>query len=220
MTTSGEPKKRDETIVLLHGFAAHWTLMSKLDRHFQSQGFDTINWGYNSWFRPIDFHAGRLAERLHQLEESKDVRSIHFVTHSMGCIVTRAALLKQRPSVPGRWVQLAPPNRGSHVANSIPRFIRSRMKPIEELRAKPDSYVNRLPMPQGIDIAIIEATRDYIVANALTRVEEEKDRIVVPGLHSQMLFRQDVALQTQHFLEHGRFDTNREATDPTAANPE
>ena len=73
------------------------------------------------------------------------------------------------------------------------------------MQAKSDSYVNSLSIPQDMDIAIIEATMDYIVAGSLTHIAEEKDRLVVPGLHSQMLFREDVAQESIHFLEHGRF---------------
>ena len=179
--------------------------MKRLERSFQSEGYGTLNWGYNSWFRPIDYHANRLRERVQSLDKDEQVESIHFVTHSMGCIVTRAALEKMLPTKMGRWVMLAPPHKGSYVANWCPRIVRSVLTPVEELRATEDSYVNQLPVPQDVDIAVVQATLDYIVAESLTRVENEKDRIVVPGLHSQMLFRQDVAEQSLHFLEHGRF---------------
>lgn len=192
-------------VVLLHGFAAHRALMKRLDGSFQAAGYRTSNWGYNSLFRPIDFHASRLAEHITKLDADSGVSSIHFVTHSMGCIVTRAALGKARPTKMGRWVMLAPPNRGSYVANAFPRFVRAVLTPVEELRAAEGSYVNELPVPEDIDMAIIQATQDFIVAESLTRLDNEADRIVVPGLHSQMLFRRDVAEQSLHFLEHGRF---------------
>ena len=109
---------------------------------------------------------------------------------------------------------LAPPNRGSFVANSVPRFVKKIVKPIEELQAREESYVNQLPVPSGIDIAVVQATADYIVDESLTRIPEENARIVFPGLHSQLLFRKDVAQQSLHFLHHGRFSEN---VDPTAS---
>lgn len=196
------------TIVLLHGFAAHWTLMTRLQRHFHTAGHRTVNWGYASWFKPIEYHADRLQQRLAELDRDDSVHAIDFVTHSMGCIVTRAALLRRMPAKAGRWVQLAPPNRGSHVANRFPRFIKSRLKPIEQLQSTNDSYVNRLPVPDNIEIAIVLASQDFIVHESLTGLEQEKDRLTVPGLHSQMLFRDDVAKQSLHFLRHGKFAPN------------
>ena len=211
-------------VVLLHGFAAHWRLMRPLEDHLSNAGYATTNWGYNSWFKPIEHHASRLRQHLTQLQQDESIASIDFVTHSMGCIVTRAALANQLPSKCRRWVMLAPPNKGSYVANWIPKFMKSWMKPLDELQAKETSYVNQLKMPSEIEIAVVEATLDYIVARELTKIDEEKDRLVVPGLHSQVLFRRDVATQTTHFLQHGRFaasiaehggrDQSRFATQP------
>lgn len=195
----------NQTIVLLHGFAAHWTLMTPLAVQFKKAGYRTVNWGYKSWFQPIEFHANRLGDQLAELDADSGVESIHFVTHSMGCIVARAALAKNLPAKSGRWVMLAPPNRGSFLANSVPNFIKRRMRPIHELQATEDSYVNQLPMPARIETGVIQAAFDYIVAESLTHIPEERDRFVVPGLHSQMLFRHDVAQQTMCFLESGRF---------------
>ena len=80
------------------------------------------------------------------------------------------------------------------------------MKPLRELRTSDDSYVNNLAVPQGLDIAVVEASKDFIVDVDSTRIPEERDRYVVPTLHSTMLFRPDVARQSLHFLEHGHFD--------------
>lgn len=192
-------------IVLLHGFAAHRALMAKLSRRFRAAGYATTNWGYNSWFKPIEFHAAQLREKIAELDADTTIKSIHFVTHSMGCIVTRAALATGLPKKSGRWVMLAPPNKGSFVANRAPRFVKSWFVPVDELQATEGSYVNQLPVPTEIDIAVVQATKDFIVAESLTRIDQEKDRLTVPGLHSQLLFREDVAKQSLHFLEHGRF---------------
>ena len=198
-------------VVLLHGFGAHRLLMSRIAASFRRAGHATLNWGYRSWFKPIEYHSERLAERLRQLDEDASVTRIDFVTHSMGCIVTRAALLKQLPKKHGRWVMLAPPNRGSIVANRFAPTVGWLLQPVKELQAKEDSYVNRLAVPSNIEIAVIQAKLDYIVSEPCTRIQEERDRFVVPGLHSAMLLRKDVARQALHFLEHGCFDASLKA---------
>lgn len=197
-------------VILLHGFAAHWLLMTRLQKHVERAGHRTLNWGYNSWFQSIEHHAEQLQRQLATLDADENVKTIDFVTHSMGCIVTRAALNKFMPNKTGRWVMLAPPNQGSLVANSVPRFIKRVMKPIDELQAKQDSYVNQLPVPQDIEIAIVQATADYIVSAPLTQIPEENARIEFSGLHSQLLFRKDVWRQSLHFLYHGRFSENQD----------
>ena len=201
--------KTRQIVVLLHGFAAHRSLMTPLAKRFRGAGYETINWGYNSWFKPIDFHAERLSQCVRLLDSEEDVAAIHFVTHSMGCIVARAALASSLPSKTGRWVMLAPPNKGSFIANSVPTVLKKWMKPIDQLQAKSDSYVNQLPMPQDVETGIVQATLDFIVAEPLTYLDVEQDRLVVPGLHSQLLFRDDVARNAKHFLEFGQFETHR-----------
>ena len=198
-------KQPERVIVLLHGFAAHWLLMTRLEKHCRVAGHRTLNWGYSSWFRPIEYHAERLQKTLRQLDEDASIQTIDLVTHSMGCIVTRAALQAERPSKLGRWVMLAPPNRGSAVANAFPTRVKRILKPIDQLQAKEDSFVNRLPAPQGIDFAIIQARGDYIVDQSSTLLPNYKAKLAFPGLHSQLLFRQDVGQQTLHFLHHGEF---------------
>lgn len=192
-------------IVLLHGFAAHRFLMRRLEKSFRAANQNTLNWGYRSLFRPIEFHGQRLANVLRQLDDDESVTTIDFVTHSMGSIVTRAALSIHRPQKCGRWVMLAPPNNGSFVADRIPRIVRRVLPPLQELMTDDDSYVNQLPVPTGVDIAVIQALGDFVVNENNTRIEQEKDRFVVPGLHSAMLLRDDVSQQSLYFLEHGHF---------------
>lgn len=205
--------KPTRVIVLIHGFAAHWRWMVRLERYFREAGYRTVNWGYSSWFRPIEVHSLQLVETLKQLDADENVSVIDFVTHSMGCIVTRAALLQYRPRKCGRWVMLAPPNQGSRMANRLNPVVGWLMKPIRELCVNEDSYVKKLSVPAGLEIAVVEATRDFIVDASSTRIPEEKDRIVVQALHSTMLLRQEVAEQCLHFLENGWFD--KEVSRPT-----
>ena len=200
------PEVSTPLIILLHGFAAHWLLMKPLERAFRQDGYQTKNWGYSSWFKSIDHHGQQLADLLRTMDENEKITEIHFVTHSMGCIVTRAAIQKFRPRKIGRWVMLAPPNRGTPVANRLAGATSWLFKPIGELQASPDSFVNQIPIPAEIDIAVVQATRDFIVTEPYTQIDEEKDRYVVPGLHSAMLFRKDVAQQSLHFIQHGSFD--------------
>lgn len=199
-------KVKKTMVVFVHGFLAHRWWMNRLERSFQQAGYATLNWGYKSWFQPIESHGRRLAKCLRELDADPAIEQIHFVTHSMGCIVTRSAMLKFRPEKHGRWVMLAPPNQGSVMADRLAPPLGWLMKPLAELRTREDSYVNQLEPPRNIEFSVVEAQRDYIVRGSLTHLRQEKAHLVVPGLHSAILLRQDVAEQSRHFLEHGCFE--------------
>ena len=93
--------------------------MALLEKRLVERGFRTINWSYPSYFRSIDAHAARLCERLDRLENNQTIDTIHFVGHSMGSIVCRAAILAREATSQkfGRFVMLAPPNQGSEVVD-------------------------------------------------------------------------------------------------------
>ncbi len=63
-----------------------WPLASRL----RANGFRVLNWNYLSLFAAIETHANRLCDFL-ATQLSLEPR-FHIVAHSMGSIVTRAAL--------------------------------------------------------------------------------------------------------------------------------
>ena len=77
--------------------------------------------------------------------------------------------------------------------------------PVAELSTTEDSLVNSLPMPQGVEIGVIAAGRDAIIAPESTRPEAPHDHATVHCLHSSLLFRQDAAELVAAFLRDGRF---------------
>ncbi len=78
-----------------------------------------INWVYPSRDKLIEEHAADLVAKLREVADEYPGEPIHFVTHSMGGLVVRAAA--NHPECPrearqGRAVLLAPPNRGAAFA--------------------------------------------------------------------------------------------------------
>ena len=60
-------------------------------------------------------------------------------------------------------------------------------------------------MPQGIEIGVIAAGRDAIIAPESTRPEAPHDHTTVHCLHSSLLHRRDAAELVAAFLRDGRF---------------
>jgi pimeloyl-ACP methyl ester carboxylesterase len=200
----------DEIVVLVHGIAAPGFVMRPLGRRLRRAGFATEIWTYPSLFGSIERHGAKLRERLQAFDADTHVSRIHLATHSMGSIVARQAMLAARPRKMGRWVMLAPPNRGSAVASILGPRLRWCFPTIDQLADRPDSFVNRLAEPQQLEIGIIAAQADLQVAVASTCLACQRDHIVIGGLHSQMLLKSSVAGEIVEFLRQGRFtDANR-----------
>ncbi len=56
-----------------------------------------------------------------------------------------------------------------------------------------------LPPPAKLEIGIIAARNDYLVAEPRTHLPTEKEHIVLPGMHTSLLWRQETAEQVAAF---------------------
>ena len=194
-----------QCVALVHGFFAHSLMLTLLARRLRRHGYGTAPWGYRNMCCSLLVHADRFAAELRALDAEPTIDTLHLVTHSMGCIIARAALDRFRPTKLGRFVMLAPPNRGSFVATAAKGIFGRMFLPLEELSTTEDSLVNSLPMPQGIKIGVIAAGRDAIIAPESTRPKAPHDHTTVHCLHSSLLFRRDAAELVAAFLREGRF---------------
>jgi pimeloyl-ACP methyl ester carboxylesterase len=192
-------------VVLVHGLGAHRMVMAPLVRHLRGRFGRVWNWGYSSLWSRIEQHGERLARALVRLDEDPTVAGFHLVTHSMGGIVARLALAERIPAKLGKIVMLAPPNRGSHMARKFAPWLGRICPPLVQLSDERDSYVVSLPPPQGVPIGVIAATSDLLVAEAATHLPTERDHVVLPGMHTTLVWRRETAMHVVHFLEHGHF---------------
>jgi len=199
------PAQSSHALVLIHGLGAHWLLMSPLARRLQKQFGRIINWSYSSLWSPIERHCQQVSEQLQQLDDDPKVERIHLITHSMGGIVARLTLASRIPTKMGRMVMLAPPNTGSHVARSLAPVLGRICPPLIQLSDAQRSFVASLPPPSQIEIGIIAARNDFLVAEPRTHLPTEKEHIILPGMHSSLVWRQETAEQVAEFLTSGRF---------------
>ena len=192
-------------VLLIHGLAAHRLVMQRLWWELRSPRMSVENWGYPSIRKSIPELARLLRGRLDELETDADVDTIHLVTHSMGCIIGRCALLEHPSAKVRRWVMLAPPNRGSHTARTLAPWLGWFCKPLHELADTPHSFVNQLGVPENVEIGVIAASSDFVVAASSTHLPGQQDWCVLEGLHSGLLWRRETAEAVRRFLETGRF---------------
>ena len=192
-------------MAMVHGFLANRMMLAVLAHRIRRCGYRTEPWGYRNMCCSLLVHADRFAGFLRNLDADPSIDTLHLVTHSMGCIVTRAALDRFRPTKLGRFVMLAPPNRGSFVATAAAGTFGRIFRPVAELSTAEDSLVNSLPTPQDVAIGVIAAGRDAIIAPSSTRPDAPHDHATVHCLHSSLLFRRDAAELVTAFLRDGRF---------------
>lgn len=190
---------------LVHGFLANSAMLALLGHRLSRRGYLPRPWGYWNMLCSIRVHADRYAAELERLDDDPTIDTLHLVTHSMGGIVARAALERYRPRKLGRFVMLAPPNRGSFVARAAAGALGGVVKPVAELSTAPDSLVNMLGMPEGVDVGVIAAEHDALVTAESTHPGVVHDHVTLPCLHSSLLFRRDAADLVAAFLASGSF---------------
>src|SRR5207244_5119712 len=154
---------QEDTVVLVHGLAAIPFVMAPLAKSLQSHFQRVVNWGYTSLWSRIERHGSELAELLRSLDREERQGRIHLIGHSMGGIIGRLALAEYLPRRIGRFIMLAPPNRGSHVARRLAPFLGRICPPLNQLADHDASFVCTLPQPSVQELGIIAAQGDFMV---------------------------------------------------------
>lgn len=206
-----------ELVVMTHGIASTRLLLAPLAARLRRAGFVVRLHGYPSLWWSNRAFGERLAALLRRV--APRYARVHLVVHSMGGIVARCALREGLPANFGRVVQIAPPNRGSHMATRLatdsgnPLWDRLIVRPhrwlaptLREIVDTPDSFVNRLgPPPVGVEVGVLAASHDNVLHPEQTLLEGGKEHRVVRGWHTGVLWTRETAELTARFLRTGAF---------------
>lgn len=184
--------------------------MRTAQRRLEERGYLVVNWGYPTLWKSIDQHAASLSPLLRRLALDRNVRSINFLTHSLGGILLRFALEQEKIAKVRRAVMLAPPNSGSSLAKiSLGPFTRV-FPAIAEISDAPDSLPNRLQAPLGLDVGIVAASSDFIVRVANTFLANQRDHCIVHATHFELPHHDETLQKAIRFLKTGSFGESQE----------
>jgi pimeloyl-ACP methyl ester carboxylesterase len=209
----------DQCVILLHGLSRSSGSMAVMADALRELGYRVVNDGYPSHQQSIP---GLVEMAIPPaLAKCAEATQVHFVTHSLGGILTRYYLQENTLDNLGHVVMLGPPNQGSEVVDKlkkIPGFGLITGKAGQELGTDDNSVPRQLgavTYPVGviagtrsidpISSALIPGDDDGKVAVQRTQLDGMRDFIVLPVTHAFMMMNPTVIQQTVYFLQNGHF---------------
>ncbi|KPK31901.1 MAG: hypothetical protein AMK70_11550 [Nitrospira bacterium SG8_35_1] len=217
---SAQESASPDTVVLLHGLGRTAKSMTYIQERLTDAGYHVFNYDYESRKNEIDSLVTDLQQYLETCCSRKE-SDLHFVTHSLGGILVRALIARERPENLGRVVMLSPPHKGSQTVDLLkdyPLFKKILGPASLQLGTDPESFPNRLG-PADFELGIITGDRtidpvsswiipgvdDGKVAVENTKLEGMADFRIVNVSHAYIMENSEVVLEVINFLRDGSF---------------
>jgi pimeloyl-ACP methyl ester carboxylesterase len=216
----------DHVVMLVHGLGRSAGAFTVLEDSLRREGYETANVNYPSTRLGIAEHADNLERVIDSLD---GVETLSFVTHSLGGLVVRDLLARdsawrERITV-HRLVMIAPPNKGSQIADRLKALPAYRWLTGESGQGLTTEAAARLPVPK-IEFGIIAGGRgnadgfnpllpgdnDGLVTVTETALEGAQDFMLVGTTHGLIDDHPQAIDATVSFLRDGCFTPEDPAT--------
>jgi len=210
--SKSDEAKNGHIVMLVHGLGRSSGAFTVLEDSLRREGYQTANVNYPSTRLGIDAHADNLEQIILSLD---GVTTLSFVTHSLGGLVVRNLLARNsewrdRIAV-HRLVMIAPPNKGSQVADRLKALPAYRWLTGESGQGLTTEAAAGLPVPT-VEFGIIAGGRGN--ANGFNPL--------LPGDNDGLVTVEETALDgAQDFMlvgtTHGLVDDHPQTIDATLA---
>ncbi|WP_120497926.1 hypothetical protein [Kiloniella sp. EL199] len=211
-------------LVMVHGITRSGDTFQKMKQAFAEEDYEVAAITYPSTRAYIHEHADQLARIL---SHRNDVKTVSFITHSLGGLVVRQLLAnltfwKAKINI-GRLLMVAPPNQGSAIAEWVKQMAFYQLiygKSGQEL--VPD-FAQKIPTPTCKTAIIAGGRSDGEGYNPLlpgdddgvVSVEEARllgcDQVLVlPGLHSSLCDKDTVVAAALNYFRSGKLSTDND----------
>lgn len=217
-------------VVCIHGFLRSKRVMNAMCSALKREGHTPFAYSYASRAKTIEEHGADLAHYVHDLVKEHPSEQIHFVTHSMGGLVLRAAM--NHPDFPeegksGTAILIAPPNKGSSFARRLhsygpARFILGDKSGKQLLLFTENNIVELGSFPKEYPVLVIAGTKgwnpflkgihDGKVLVEETWLETPHDKAEVHARHPFICSHPRVIEKTVEFIQKFRGDMTYKTT--------
>ncbi|MEA1992737.1 MAG: alpha/beta fold hydrolase [Thermodesulfobacteriota bacterium] len=209
-------QNKEASVILVHGLWMNGMEMSLLRHRLNRFGYRPWSFRYSSTRLDLE----EIATRLNTFVEQVPAKTIHFVGHSLGGLVILKLFEVFSSQRPGRIVALSPPYQGSETARRLILFPGGRNLIgrciIELLDGNVPTWSGErdlgviggtLNFGFGRLIGAVGRSGDGTIRLEEMRIPEARDFITIRVSHMGLVVSRKVAVETYHFLEHGRFST-------------
>lgn len=208
-------------VILMHGLWNSSSRMEKFEDYFTNKGYQVLNIDYPTTETHIQSLESQYLRPIIESIPFQTGQKVHFVTHSMGGIVLRDYLRKNKLPQLGRIVMISPPNGGSEWANLLidNSFYRWLAGPAAyDLRTVNNDFLSKLgavTYELGIiagDKTYLESFQDVIpgpddgmVAIESMKLPGMRDLIVIHEHHRGLTWNPEAMKQAWFFIKSGQF---------------
>lgn len=210
------------TVVLVHGLWMHGLAMTLMGRRLAAAGYEIARVDYHSFAERPDQAIKRIAKAVERAGISAP--PVHIVGHSLGGLLSLAAIRDGTIGIDGRIVCLGSPLAGSATARQL---VEGQLGPwlvgrCSALLAKGLEHwpgpneVGMIAGTMGIGLGrllgAMDVPHDGTVAVEETRIDGLTDHIEIEASHSGLIASAAVADLVETFLRDGRFTASAAAS--------
>ncbi len=210
-----------EIVIILHGIFRTHKHMQPLADYLQKEGYEVLNLDYPSTKYSlnelIDLAVKDIDSRI-----TDKTRTINFVGYSMGGLLVRGIIAKNRPEQLGRVVLLGTPNHGSEVTDFLKdHFLYKKFYGLAGQQLGTKDSQNLQPLFGKVDYELgiiagnftIDPFSSYLIPGIddgkvsieSTKLEGMKGHVVVSASHTFFPSNEEVQRHMLNFLKNGIF---------------